>query len=134
MQSLSCSGETNTDSTKSVRDMLHRSCVFTSGVICGSRSVFWCIQATKHRCTVVHAWVGLVQIAQKARRDTLRQTCVFGCGGIYGSRSTFQFVRGAKRRCTIVHSQVGPIWIPQKRAGTRYDELVFYIRWDLRVT
>jgi hypothetical protein len=30
---------------------LHRNCVLASGGICGSRSAFWCIWGTKHRCT-----------------------------------------------------------------------------------
>jgi hypothetical protein len=42
-----------------------------------SRSAFWCVRGVKHRHTIFHAQVGLVQIPQKARRDTFHQTCVF---------------------------------------------------------
>jgi hypothetical protein len=37
--------------------MLLRACVFASGVICGSRSAFRCIQGVKHRRTIFHARV-----------------------------------------------------------------------------
>jgi hypothetical protein len=32
--------------------MLHQTCVFACGGICGSHSAFQCIQAAKHRCTI----------------------------------------------------------------------------------
>jgi hypothetical protein len=59
-------------SQKTRRDTIHRTCVFASGVICGSRSTFRCVRATKCRHTTFYARVGLVRIPQILRRDTLR--------------------------------------------------------------
>jgi hypothetical protein len=46
-------------------------CIFASDEIYGSGRALRCIQAMKCQCTIVHAQVGLVEIAQKAHRDTL---------------------------------------------------------------
>jgi hypothetical protein len=57
---------------------------FVSDGICRSRSALWCVQGTKHQCTIFHAWVGLVRIPKTARRDTLRRTRdvhPVGCAG-----------------------------------------------------
>jgi hypothetical protein len=43
-------------------DMLHQTCIFASGAMCGSRSAFWGIQGMKRRCTIFHARVVLVRI------------------------------------------------------------------------
>jgi hypothetical protein len=50
---------------KSCWDMLRQTCVFASGGICRSRSAFWCVRVTKHRCTIFQARVEPVWIAQK---------------------------------------------------------------------
>jgi hypothetical protein len=74
---FSCSGGPGAISIKSVQDTLRRTCVFAFGMICGSRSVFQCVCAMKHRHTILHTRVGPIQIRQKVHRNTLRPTCVF---------------------------------------------------------
>jgi hypothetical protein len=96
------------------RGMLHRTCVFASGGICGSCSAFMCVRGMKRRCTIFHARVRPLRIPQKARWDTLRQTCVFASSGTCESRSAFWCIRGPIHRCTIFHAQVGPVRITQK--------------------
>jgi hypothetical protein len=39
-------------------DTLHQNCVFAPGVICWSRSAFWCIHGAKRRRTLFRACVG----------------------------------------------------------------------------
>jgi hypothetical protein len=90
-------------------DMLHRTCVFASGWICGSHSSFGCVRGVKYRHAIFHAHVGLLRIQQKACQNTFRQTCVFASGGICGSRSSFRCVWGPKHRRTIFHVQLGPV-------------------------
>jgi hypothetical protein len=49
-------------------DTIQQTCIFPSGGICGSRSVFrLCVWGAKHQITIFLAPVGLVQIPQKAR-------------------------------------------------------------------
>jgi hypothetical protein len=88
---------------------IYHTCVFASGVICESRCAFWCVRATKHRCTSFHARVGPVRVAQKARWDMLCWASIFPSCVICGSHSAFCCVQGAKHRCTIFHARVGPI-------------------------
>jgi hypothetical protein len=99
---------------KSTGAHFFRNWVFASDGICGSRSAFWCIQGVKRRCIIFYAWVGPVQIPQKAHRETLGRTCVFPSDGIYGSCSAFHC---AQRRRTIFHARVGPVRIGQKVHG-----------------
>jgi hypothetical protein len=73
---------------KTRHDTIHRTCVFASGVICGSRSAFRCVRDMKCRRTIFYAQVGLVRIPQKAHRDRLRRTCVFSLGWGGGLRVT----------------------------------------------
>jgi hypothetical protein len=47
-------------------DTLCQTCVFASTGICGPRSAFRSIRATKRRCTIFHAYVGPVQNPQKS--------------------------------------------------------------------
>jgi hypothetical protein len=44
-------------------DTLCRTCIFVTGGICGSHSAFSCIRSAKHRRTIFHARVTLVQIS-----------------------------------------------------------------------
>jgi hypothetical protein len=62
MYNFSCSGGTGLDLTKSMRDMLRRTCVFASDRIWGSCSAFQCIWGMKHRHTIFRTWVGPVRI------------------------------------------------------------------------
>jgi hypothetical protein len=48
-------------SIKARRYMLHRTCVFASGAICGPFSSFRCVRGVKHRRNIFHARVGLVR-------------------------------------------------------------------------
>jgi hypothetical protein len=54
------------------REMLRRTCVFSSGGICGSRTAFLCVRGMKRRCAIFHARVRLIQIQQKAHWNNLR--------------------------------------------------------------
>jgi hypothetical protein len=112
-------------SYKAHRDTLHRTCVFASCGICGSRSVFWCVQGTKCDRTPFFALVGPVQIEEKAHRDTLHPTCIFSSVGICGPCSAFRCVRGTKRDHTIFILGLDRYGFDKKHAGTRYPELVF---------
>jgi hypothetical protein len=96
------------------RDMLRRTCLFTSDGIYGTRTAFRYVRSAKCRSKIFHARVGPVQILQKAHQDTLSWSCVFASRGIYGSRSAFRCIRAAKRRHTIFHARLGPVRTPQK--------------------
>jgi hypothetical protein len=69
-----------------------KTCVFTSGGICGSPSALRCVRAMKRRCTIFYARVGPVQIQQNVCCDTLCRTCVFASVGICGSRSALRCI------------------------------------------
>jgi hypothetical protein len=132
---FSCSGGTGTDSRKSALSLITPNLCFASGGIFGSRSAFRCVRCVKHRHTIFHGRVGLVQIPEKVYWDTLTQTCVFASGRICESRSALPCVRDVRRRCTIFLARVGPVRNPQKtRGGTLHRTCVFCIRWYLWVT
>jgi hypothetical protein len=122
---FSCSGGTNTDSTKERQDMSHRPRIITSYGICGSPSAFRHVRGMKHRCTISHAWVGPVRIPRKACWDTLQRICVFTSSGICGSCSAFWCVRGVKHRRNIFHARWDKYGFDKKLIGARYNELVF---------
>jgi hypothetical protein len=98
---------------------------FPSSEICGSRSVFRCVQGVKHQRNIFHSRVGPVWIRQKACRGQLHQNCVFASSGIYGSLSAFRCFRDAKCQHTFFMLGWDQIGFEKKRAGTRYAEHVF---------
>jgi hypothetical protein len=53
-----CSGRPLRIPQKAHRDMLRRTCVFTSGGLCRSSSAFWCIRDAECQPTIFHAQVG----------------------------------------------------------------------------
>jgi hypothetical protein len=67
-------------------DTLHKTCVFASDAIFGSRIAFPCVRGVSRRSTMFNAWVGLLPLPQKACRDMLRRTCAFVHG--LGTEST----------------------------------------------
>jgi hypothetical protein len=56
-----CSGGPMWVPQKARWDLLRQSCVFASGVICGSRGAFRCIQVVKRHCSIFHTRVGWVR-------------------------------------------------------------------------
>jgi hypothetical protein len=93
--------------------MLHRTCLFATGAICGSRSAFWCIGAVKRGCTIfMFRWA--LCGSHKERDGHVRQTCVFTSDAIKGSCRAFNCIRGAKCRHTNIHARLGPTLIPKK--------------------
>jgi hypothetical protein len=73
---FSSSSGPDVDPNKSTRDTSHQTCVFAFGGIFGSHSAFWCVWAAKHRCTIIHAQVGLCGYHKK-RAGTCYTELVF---------------------------------------------------------
>jgi hypothetical protein len=126
MHHFYCSGGPVRITRKVRHDTVRRTCVFTSGRFCGSRSAFQCIRVTKCRCTNSHDGVGLVWIQQKARRDMLRRTCVFPSGGITGH--VLHSCASGAQNVDALFFMLG--WarcnFHKKHVGTSYIELVFF--------
>jgi hypothetical protein len=59
-------GGPDADSRKSTMGHVTLNMCFSSGMICGSRSVFGCVRGTKHQHIIFQAQVGLVHILEKA--------------------------------------------------------------------
>jgi hypothetical protein len=57
---FSCSGGPDVVSIKSALGYVTLNFCFCILWICGSCRAFWSIRGEKHRCTILHAWVGPV--------------------------------------------------------------------------
>jgi hypothetical protein len=89
--------------------MLCRTCVFSSGGICGSHYAFRCVWVMKYRCTIF--MLGWEQYGfDKKHTGTCYAELVF----LHPVGFAFQCVRGVKHRHTIFHAWVGPVRISQK--------------------
>jgi hypothetical protein len=77
-------GWTSTDSRKNTLGHVTVNLCFPSGVICGSRSAFWCVWGMKHRHTFFHAVVGPVRFTQKLTRTHYTELAFLHLAGSAG--------------------------------------------------
>jgi hypothetical protein len=84
MQYFSCSGWTDTDSTKSTPGYVMPNLCFGSSGICGSRNAFWCTRAIRLRCTIFSCSGGLGTDSLKSLSGHVTPTYVFASSEISG--------------------------------------------------
>jgi hypothetical protein len=130
---FSCSVRTSMDSTKSLPGHVMSNMCFSSTGICGSHGAFQCIWGVKRQCTIFHAQVRKVRIAQKAHRDKLCRTCIFASDWIYRSRSALRCVRGVKH-CRTFFSCSGGTGTDSTTSHCVTHNLCFPIQLDMWVT
>jgi hypothetical protein len=98
---------------KAHRDTSRRTCVFASGAICGSRSVFLCVWGVKHRHTIFMlgwAWCGFNKKCGGARCVELVFLHLGGSVGHVVDSS----VSRARNIDAIFNARVGLVWILEK--------------------
>jgi hypothetical protein len=120
MHYFSCSGGPGADPTRSALGHVTSNCVFASGAICGSHSVFGCIQAL----FFLLEWARYGSRKKRTRICYAELVC-FASGAICGSRSVLGWIWGVKQRHTISHARVDPLRSHETHTKTRYAEHVF---------